>query len=87
MAKKEERYARDMVARAFGWRDWKAVEEASQRDGYTEAGGRGALAAAIGKEATEAGHLVEHVERFGPEANKVYEEPKLDVRHVPGDRY
>lgn len=61
---------RDGVARAFGWRDWNHVIKDSLRDGYTEAGGRGALAAAIGRTAREASDLIEHVERYGPADKK-----------------
>lgn len=73
-------WARDVVARAFGWRDWQMVLEDSQRDGYTEAGGRGVMAAAIGKTARAAEDLMEYVERFGPEEDQVYEEPGLEAR-------
>lgn len=73
-------FARDVVARAFGWRDWAQVEHDAQRDGYTEAGGRGRLAASIGQTAREAQDLIEHVERFGPAAEKAYVDPGAPIR-------
>lgn len=72
------RKARDVIARAFRWRDWAHVVHDSQRDGYTEAGGRGNLAAVIVRTAREAENLIEHVNRFGPDEDKIYETPKGD---------
>ena len=57
---------RDAVAKAFGWMDWDHVVKDSERDGYTEAGGRGSLAAAIGRAAAEAQALIEHCDRYLP---------------------
>ena len=57
---------RDVIAQAFGWTDWHEVEMASRRDGYTEAGGRGALARSIALAAASANALIEYVERYGP---------------------
>lgn len=58
---------RDLIARAFGWNNWAEVERDSQRDGYLEAGGRGAMAAHIGRTAHEAQELIDHVTQFGPD--------------------
>ena len=58
--------ARVVVAKAHGWSSWAEVLRSAARDGYTTAGGRGALAGIIAKEAASARSLVYHVDEHGP---------------------
>jgi len=60
----------EAIAAAHGWRSWSQVVEDSQRDGYTEAGGRGNLAAAIGRTAMQAQELINLVNDHWPKDGK-----------------
>jgi len=58
------------IARAHGWPSWDEVVRDSQRDGYTENGGRGAVAAAIARRAGYAGALIELLQQYDPPCSR-----------------